>query len=61
MESPYNRPRAAEVIKKAIESFNSRPPYVCGNSLEMMIYNHLKNAGYLTEEATIPAERDVNP
>lgn len=57
MESPYNRPLAANLIRDSIESWNddlADYPELCGASLEMRIYTELKYAGYLTDEAMIP-------
>lgn len=57
MESPFNRPVAANLIKKAITEYMNRPIDWCGYSLEMTIYTELNRAGYLTETAK---EQDEN-
>lgn len=58
MESPYNRPKAANLIKKAIDLHYQRlmEPGFCGFSEEMVIFTALRSAGYLTEEAVMPDE-----
>lgn len=58
MESPYNRPMAANLIENAIKDHERLMCLEgwCGYSREMFIYSYLKRAGYLTEEAMIPDE-----
>lgn len=59
MESPYNRPVAANLIMKAANKWADsmiNEPFLCGWSVEMCIYDALKRAGYLTEEAMLPDE-----
>lgn len=52
MESPFNRPVAVNLIQQAIEQWNKdiAKGYI-GFSLEMFIYDTLKQAGYLTPQA----------
>lgn len=60
MESPYNRPVAANLIKKAFEDWTvsmNQPSFFCGFSREMCVYTALKEAGFLTTEAMIPDEK----
>ena len=54
MESPFNRPKAANLIGDVITQHFERmmkEPFLAGFSLEMQIYTKLLEAGYLTEEA----------
>lgn len=59
MESPYNRPVAANLIDRALELYDENRanyPELCGFSREMYVYTSLKRAGFLTEKAMVPAE-----
>lgn len=59
MESPFNRPVAANLIDRVItdrEKRREQEPFLCGFSLEMTIYSALKEAGYLTDEAMVREE-----
>lgn len=56
MESPFDRPIAMNLIHVALVEHarvNSKPGF-CGGSREMAVYDALKRAGYLTEEAQVP-------
>lgn len=58
MESPYNRPVAANLIRDIMDEIRDariRYPDLCGFSQEMSIYTALKKAGYLTEAAMTPS------
>lgn len=60
MESPFNRPKAANLIRIALvdhEMYIEDNPEFCGFSREMMIYTALKAKGYLTEEAMKPDDK----
>lgn len=58
MESPYNRPIAANLIEHVLTDIERRrkDAFVFGFSREMSIYWALKQAGFLTEEAMVPDE-----
>ena len=65
MESPYNRPLACNLIDKAMSEWadqmqDSMGAY-CGFSVEMRIYDALRRAGYLTEEAMVSSNDEPLP
>lgn len=56
-ESPYHRPVAANLIARAIREHTlAMMDGVIGYTESMYIYDALRRAGYLTEEAMIPDE-----
>lgn len=59
MESPYGRMAAVNLIAKVLDDIHRRrieEPFLCGYSTETLICRALKQAGYLTEEAMVPAK-----
>lgn len=59
MESPFNRPVAANLIERALELYEedrANYPELCGFSREMYVYTSLKRAGFLTEKAMVSDE-----